>query len=147
MALSSAEKAERRRLNAILADEDYGPRLVRLPKSEQRKILDLISANKGKEARAKIVSFSETRTLARRVKNAAVKSVRDNVPPAARNIEARVNGDRARYTSRARVALAQGESSQGEYVRVIGASGQEIVDNASAAARAREAYSVWFYRW
>lgn len=43
-----------RRLNRILRDEDYGAKLVRLSRTDQRKILDLIDNNRGAQARREI---------------------------------------------------------------------------------------------
>jgi hypothetical protein len=78
---------EQRRLKTILNDERYGPALVRLNRKDQRVILDLISANRGREARTEILARDETRrargstrrrTLARvrqyRVKSKAERS-------------------------------------------------------------------------
>ncbi len=149
MALSRDERAERRRLNAILSDVEYGPALVRLPKSEQRVILDLISENKGKEARSKIIGFTEERSVARRAKAAAKRAstVRDNVPAAARNMEARIGAEYTGYVRAARGALQASLSTQSEYVPVIGADHDTIARNASAANKAREAYSVYYYHY
>lgn len=46
--------AAKRRLARILADEDYGPKLVRLKRSDERIVLDLIYENQGRDARASI---------------------------------------------------------------------------------------------
>lgn len=43
-----------RRLRRILTDEDYGPKLVRLSRADQRTVLDLIDENRGREARSAI---------------------------------------------------------------------------------------------
>lgn len=50
-----------RRLSRILADEDYGPKLVRLSQRDQRRVLDLIDANEGRQARAEILAADERR--------------------------------------------------------------------------------------
>lgn len=150
MALSRDERAERRRLNAILSDEEYGPKLVRLNKTEQRTILDLIEQNRGREARNSILRLTSERTELRREKRVAAKTrlaarVSDNVPPAGRNIEARVGGDYDTYIANARRALRQSDSVQPEYIPVIGASADVIRHNARLAALANQGYSVWFY--
>lgn len=51
----------KRRLNRILADEDYGPKLARLGRRDQREVLELIEQNRGREARAAIVRLDERR--------------------------------------------------------------------------------------
>ena len=48
------DRAERRRLKTLLDDEHYGPALVRLTRSQQRQVLDLVEQNKGREARTLI---------------------------------------------------------------------------------------------
>lgn len=53
--------AERRRLQRLLNDEQYGPALVRLNKGQQRRILDLVSANQGKIARSEILRLDAER--------------------------------------------------------------------------------------
>lgn len=50
-----------RRLNRILRDEDYGPKLVRLNRADQRRILDLIDANRGAQARREILRLDTER--------------------------------------------------------------------------------------
>lgn len=56
-----ATKAALRRLNYILNDEEYGPKLARLRGEEERRILALIDENKGKDARAAILEADERR--------------------------------------------------------------------------------------
>ena len=51
----------KRRLNRILADEDYGPKLVRLNRRDQREVLQLIDANRGREAREAILRLDRQR--------------------------------------------------------------------------------------
>lgn len=71
--------AEQRRLYRILLDEDYGPKLARLNRADERKVLDLIERNQGRDARRLIVELdakrreklrasAHKRTLAARVK-------------------------------------------------------------------------------
>lgn len=61
MAKSNAVK----RLERILADEDYGPKLARLNRKDEAHILDLIDRNKGREARKEILRL-DTERIARR---------------------------------------------------------------------------------
>jgi len=56
-----ASKAAMRRLQYILADEEYGPKFARLRGNDERRILDLIDAGRGKEARAAILEADERR--------------------------------------------------------------------------------------
>lgn len=51
----------RRRLNTVLRDEDYGPKLIRLSAADQQKVLGLIFTGRGREARALIVELDEQR--------------------------------------------------------------------------------------
>lgn len=44
----------KRRLARLLADEEYGPKLVRLNRHDERRVLDLIYENRGAEARKAI---------------------------------------------------------------------------------------------
>lgn len=57
-----------RRLAAILRDESYGPKLVRLNRNDERTVLDLIYENKGKEAREAIIRLDEDRRMHRTVR-------------------------------------------------------------------------------
>ncbi len=61
-----ADRAERRRLATILADEDYGPRLARLGRADETRVLKLISDNKGREARKEILELDAKRVGKRR---------------------------------------------------------------------------------
>lgn len=67
MAMNNAE----RRLARILADEDYGPKLARLRGNDERRILNLIEQNKGKEARSEILRLDEARRAKRRASSAS----------------------------------------------------------------------------
>jgi hypothetical protein len=51
----------KRRLNALLRDEDYGPKLVRLKREDERRVLELVYENKGKEARQLIDDLDSAR--------------------------------------------------------------------------------------
>jgi hypothetical protein len=57
MAKSNAVK----RLERILGDEDYGPKLARLNRKDESYILDLIDRNKGREARKEILRLDTER--------------------------------------------------------------------------------------
>lgn len=61
-----ATSAEKRRLLYILSDELYGPKLARLRGEDERKVLELISENKGGEAREAILEADERRRAKRR---------------------------------------------------------------------------------
>lgn len=62
-----------RRLNRILRDEDYGPKLVRLSRADQRTILELISENRGRQARAEILRLDEARRAHNTVRRRALR--------------------------------------------------------------------------
>lgn len=70
--MADADSLARRRLNTILADEDYGPKLVRLSKRDQRVVLDLIQDNKGRDARRTILELDGMR----RTKNRVMRYIR-----------------------------------------------------------------------
>jgi len=59
--LSAAQK----RLNALLRDEEYGPKLVRLNRTDERVILDMIYENRGREARKELNKLDEQRRVYR----------------------------------------------------------------------------------
>lgn len=63
--------AAERRLNALLRDEEYGPKLARLNRADERIILDLIDQNKGREARKRLVELDENRRVKRTVRDRA----------------------------------------------------------------------------
>lgn len=62
-----------RRLNRILRDEDYGAKLVRLSRTDQRHILDLIDANRGAQARREILRLDEERRRSATVRRRALR--------------------------------------------------------------------------
>lgn len=62
MAKSNAVK----RLERILNDEDYGPKLARLNRKDETYVLDLIDRNKGREARKEILRLDTERRERRR---------------------------------------------------------------------------------
>lgn len=130
-----------------MADEEYGPNLVRLGKSEQRTILDLISENRGREARSEITRLTESRLSVARAKRAIPTSVRDYVPPAGRNVDARIGTDYGKYVSAARSALTRGELPGSAYQPVSVASAETIRFKAREAAHEQRGYSEWYYHY
>lgn len=73
MARSNAE----RRLTALLANEEYGPKLARLRGDDERRVLSLIEQNRGKEARAEINRLDEARREKRRAKSLSTEEKRE----------------------------------------------------------------------
>lgn len=65
--LSAAQK----RLNALLRDEEYGPKLVRLNRTDERVILDMIYENRGREARKELNRLDENRRAHRTMRSNA----------------------------------------------------------------------------
>jgi hypothetical protein len=59
-----ADNAERR-LAALLRDEEYGPKLARLNRADERIVLDLIDQNKGREARKELNRLDDARRTQR----------------------------------------------------------------------------------
>lgn len=57
--------AAKRRLALLLRDEEYGPKLARLRRADERQVLDLVYENRGREARAAIVDLDKGRRLKR----------------------------------------------------------------------------------
>lgn len=68
-----AQSNASRRLNRILRDEDYGPKLVRLNRADQRHILDLIDENRGAQARREILRLDEERRRHNTVRRRALR--------------------------------------------------------------------------
>lgn len=56
-----------RRLRTFLSDEEYGPKLVRLNRSQQQEILQLINDNRGRDARRRVVELDEERRSENRI--------------------------------------------------------------------------------
>jgi hypothetical protein len=50
-----------RRLRSLLNDEEYGPKLARLRGTDERRVLDLVSEGRGREARAAINDADQRR--------------------------------------------------------------------------------------
>lgn len=57
----NSTQAYRRRLRALLLDEDYGPKLARLNVADTTRVLRLVEANRGAEARKLITELDERR--------------------------------------------------------------------------------------
>lgn len=56
------------RLNRLLKDPEYGAPLARLGKRDERTVLDLIEANKGAEARKRILELDAKRRTKERTR-------------------------------------------------------------------------------
>lgn len=69
-----AKSAAMRRLESILSNEEYGPKLVRLNRKDEAYILDLIDRNKGREARKEILRLDEQRRSNARERRQARKA-------------------------------------------------------------------------
>lgn len=81
-----------RRLNRILRDEDYGPKLVRLSRADQRHILDLIDANRGAQARREILRLDEARRHRNTIQRRALRF--SHLPPEKRTGDYRPDEER-----------------------------------------------------
>lgn len=57
----AARTAYERRVAALLADEDYGPKLARLNRYQTGEVLELVRQNRGAEARREILRYDEQR--------------------------------------------------------------------------------------
>jgi hypothetical protein len=53
--------AAKRRLAALLRDEEYGPKLARLNRADERRVLELVYENRGREARQTIDQLDAAR--------------------------------------------------------------------------------------
>jgi len=53
--------AAKRRLAALLRDEEYGPKLARLNRADERRTHDLVYENKGRQARQELIALDATR--------------------------------------------------------------------------------------
>lgn len=63
------DRAALQRLDRILADENYGPKLARMTRSQERQVLALIEQNRGKEARQTILDIDSRSRQVRRTKD------------------------------------------------------------------------------
>lgn len=61
----------KRRLAALLRDEDYGPKLARLNRADERVVLDLIYHNRGREARQVLNDLDRQRRRGRTIRDIA----------------------------------------------------------------------------
>lgn len=63
--------AAKRRLSLLLRDEEYGPKLVRLDRAGERRVLDLIYENRGREARTVLTDLDSQRRRSRSLRSIA----------------------------------------------------------------------------
>ena len=138
----SATAAEKRRLQRILNDETYGPALVRLNRAQQREVLDLISEDRGREARQRILALDEQRRAARRTKlrtwRAWAQYLHDHVDQ--------------RMDVNQFVEWAEQNASTDDWAHALEAldqhtSADDIADQASRDATARLDYSPFWYHY
>jgi hypothetical protein len=64
-----------KRLERILSDEEYGPKLARLNRKDEAHVLDLIDRNKGREARKEILRLDTERRERRRGTSARLPTI------------------------------------------------------------------------
>lgn len=57
----SRKSPEERRLDRFTTDSKYGPKLSQLPKREQRRLTDLVTSNRGREARKALLAADTQR--------------------------------------------------------------------------------------
>jgi hypothetical protein len=109
------------RLRTLLDSEEYGPRLARLRGADERRVLDLIEQNRGKEARAEILAADERRRDRARIQErarllhlAALNTVRQHGP---------------HYGTTYDVAVQHlGTATSPDLRRVINADRQQLID-------------------
>lgn len=87
-----AQSNASRRLNRILRDEDYGPKLVRLSRTDQRTILELIDANRGAQARREIIRLDSERRARNTTRRRALRY--SHLPPEERRGDGRPDESR-----------------------------------------------------
>jgi hypothetical protein len=90
------QRAAERRLAALLRDEEYGPKLARLNRADERIILDLIDANRGREARKQLDKLDENRRVYRSMRTRArdyAGKPRSDRKSSWRNVKDKVKGD------------------------------------------------------
>lgn len=88
MAKSNAVK----RLERILNDEDYGPKLARLNRKDEAYILDLIDRNKGREARKEILRLDIARRESRRTRTVKLPTIDELRAKAYARLRAMIKG-------------------------------------------------------
>lgn len=138
---SAADRNARRRLQTLLADEDYGPKLARLRGEDERRVLRLVEQNRGKEARAAIDEADARR-------RARVRAQRRETL-----VRAAVNNERVQHRdhyeineSAVRAHLA--DASDAELRFIARASRQQLVDRAREPPRVlpdREYNPFWYH--
>jgi hypothetical protein len=100
--------AAKRRLAALLRDEEYGPKLARLSRKDERTVLDLVYENRGREARQAIIELDSgrrrKRTLGEKARAYATlpRSTRSDEWS---NIQAEVTGFEQQFWSLYRAAV------------------------------------------
>jgi len=137
---------ELRRLQSVLDSEEYGPKLVRLNKSDQRTILDLISDNKGKEARARIVELDEQRRSKRRPSSEKTaqperENINDLRDQAFANLD-RIHRSKANYNE-TRVKASVYQFMDKEQLRFAITTGPNGITDRIAAQIAKDSPGNW----
>lgn len=139
--------AYRRRLRAILLDEDYGPRLARLNVADTAAVLALVEANQGRQARALILQLDqarreqETRNRRRRERNSLVSHM----------VRELVRVGTAEPVNTSTVALGVAAMTTAQRVATAAMDGDELKANAGDRtnihwAPSRDTYwNVWWY--
>lgn len=120
---TAADRNARRRLQTLLSDEDYGPKLARLRGADERRVLRLISENRGAEARREILAADERRLERARVQRRATLLERA--------VEHTVIAHQAHYDSdRADVRRNLRHATDAELRFVLGADHYQLADRA-----------------
>jgi hypothetical protein len=101
MSPQSEQRRAEARLTRLLNDEEYGPKLVRLSRTDERTVLDLIEANRGRAARKKLIELDE----ARRHRERVTSRVRRYVAKAVRSGPARPTNEETAFWDRYRLAM------------------------------------------
>jgi hypothetical protein len=140
MAVASAAS---RRLRRILNDEDYGPKLVRLSTNDQRVVLDLISENRGREARSAIEELDQRRREEEeeRAKNRQFQKVLQ--------VLFALHGPRTQGQV-GRISRNASEMTAAQMRRILGLTGQKlrnyVNDHARQPAPAGKTINPFWYR-
>lgn len=101
--VSPSKTPEARRLKRFTSDPRYGPKLKQLPQREQRRLLDMVTANRGKQARQETLTTWQARRDARNARDRQ-RRLDKSVDTALRNIsrqlpEARADRMRDRFAA------------------------------------------------
>lgn len=93
--ISPSKTPEARRLRRFTTDPRYGPKLKHLPQREQRRILDLVTGNRGRQARQELLTADTARKEARnarerrarrsKAENSAISNLTKRLPEARRS--------------------------------------------------------------